>query len=209
MPINQTTFFGESFALDALLEHGDPLVSLPRYIDFVVFRPALTKALCRKEAVGQGGKPAWDAVLIFKMLVLQRLYNLSDEQTEYQTRDRLSFHRFLGLGLGDRIPDSRTLWLYRETWTKAGVFEQVFTSFNKILETQGVVARKGSVVDATFIEVPKQRNTREENKKIKEGKTPETWTSCPRMIAQKDVEARWTMKRGVSYYGYKNQPHQD
>jgi IS5 family transposase len=204
MPINQTTFFGESFALDALALKGDPLVALARYIDFEAFRPELTGALKRADQLGQGGRPAWDAVLVFKMLVLQRLYNLSDDQTEYQTRDRLSFHRFLDLGLGDKVPDSRTLWLYRETWMKAAIFEELFKSFNRTLSEQGVFAKNGSVVDATFVEVPKQRNTREENKKIKEGQTPTEWTSQPRKLAQKDVQARWTMKRGVAHYGYKN-----
>ena len=204
MPINQSTFFGETFALEALKRQGDPLVSLARYINFESFRPELTKALSRADQTGQGGRPAWDAVLVFKMLVLQRLYNLSDEQTEFQTHDRLSFHRFLGLGLGDKVPDSRTLWLYRETWMKAGIFEDLFKGFNRTLKDQGVIAKAGSVVDATFIEVPKQRNTRKENEKIKDGETPQDWVSKPRMLAQKDVEARWTMKRGVAYYGYKN-----
>ena len=204
MSIQQSTFFGESFALDALMRHGDPLVALNRYINFESFRADLTKSLSRAEHTGQGGRPSWDAVLIFKVLVLQRLYNLSDEQTEFQTRDRLSFHRFLGLGLGDVVPDSRTLWLYREAWMKAGLFEELFKSFNQLLSSQGVIARTGSVVDATFVEVPKQRNTREENKKIKSGEVPNDWTSQPRMRAQKDVDARWTMKRGLAYFGYKN-----
>jgi len=204
MPADQFTFFGESFALDVLAQKGDPLMALSRYINFEMFRSELTKHLARVESEGQGGRPSWDSVLVFKMLVLQRLYNLSDEQAEFQTRDRLSFHRFLGLGLGDRVPDSRTLWLYREIWTKAGIFEQLFKSFNRTLQEQGVFAKTGSVVDATFVEVPKQRNTREENKKIKDGETPENWNSRPRMLAQKDIDARWTMKRGVTYYGYKN-----
>ena len=120
-----------------------------------------------------GRKPI-DVVVMFRMLVLQSLYNLSDEQVEYQVRDRLSFTRFLGLGIEDGIPDGTTLWLFRETLAKAGLIEKLFERFGQHLEAKGYIARGGQMVDATIVPVPKQRNSRDENDDVKAGKTPET-----------------------------------
>ena len=112
-------------------------------------------------------------MVMFRMLVLQSLYNLSDEQVEYQVRDRLSFTRFLGLGIEDGIPDGTTLWLFRETLAKAGLIEKLFERFGQHLEAKGYIARGGQMVDATIVPVPKQRNSRDENEDVKAGKTPE------------------------------------
>src|SRR5260370_237310 len=98
---------------------------------------------------------------MFRMLVLQLLYNLSDEQVEYQVRDRLSFTRFLRLGIEDGIPDGTTLWLFRETLAKAGLIEKLFKRFGQHLEAKGYIARGGQMVEAPIVPVPKQRNNRE------------------------------------------------
>jgi IS5 family transposase len=147
--------------------------------------------------------------VLFKVLVLQALYNLSDEQMEYQIRDRLSFRRFLGLDLHQRIPDAKTIWCFRETLAQAGVVETLFTQFDTYLAAQGLQARAGQLIDASLIPVPTQRNNREENATIKAGDCPTDWETQPAKRRQKDTEARWTVKHGVSHYGYKNHVNVD
>jgi len=146
---------------------------------------------------------------MFKVLVLQALYNLSDDQMEYQIRDRLSFMRFLGLALHQRIPDAKTIWLFRETLAQAGVVEMLFTQFETYLAAQGLQARGGQLIDASLIPVPIQRNTREENATIKAGDGPAEWAAQPAKRRQKDTQARWTVKHGVNHYGYKNHVNVD
>lgn len=146
---------------------------------------------------------------MFKTLVLGALYNLSDDQIEYQIRDRLSFMRFLGLGLGDRVPDAKTVWLYREALAKAGRMDDLFALFDGYLARQGYIARGGQILDASIVPVPKSRNTREENQAIKAGDVPEDWADKPAKRSQKDMDARWTKKHGKSHYGYKNHVNVD
>ncbi len=136
--------------------------------------------------------------------MLQRLYNLSDDQTEYQINDRMSFMRFLDLGLDDKVPDAKTIWLFKDTLTKAGIINQLFWQFNRMLEERGIITHKGTIVDATFVDAPRQRNSRDENEKIKNGEIPEEWKKNPHKMAQKDVDARWTKKRDETHYGYKD-----
>jgi IS5 family transposase len=132
----------------------------------------LTPETERKSTAGR--KPI-DSIMLFRMLILQSLYNLSDEQVQYQVRDRLSFTRFLTSGIEDCIPDGTTLWLFREKLAKAGVIEKLFDRFDQHLGAKGYIARGGQIVDATIVPVPKQRNTREENEAIKGGQTPAAW----------------------------------
>jgi len=199
--MEQMTFFTGREALESLMQAGDPLVRLQQTVDFEVFRAELERAV-HKPAKGPGGAPRWDVVLMFKLLVLQRLYQLSDEQAEYQVTDRLSFRRFLGLGLCDAVPDSRTVWLFRETLVEAGTLERLFLAYRDQLHTAGLITREGALVDASFVTVPKQRNTREENALLKQAKVPADWT--PEQRAHKDREARWTRKGAETFFGYKN-----
>src|SRR5687767_1518251 len=172
--MEQMSFFGGTEALAALSQRGDPLQRIVQTVDFESFRSELELALY-KPAKGPGGAPRWDAVLMFKLLVLQRLYNLSDEQAEFQVSDRLSFRRFLGLSLCDSVPDSRTVWLFRESLVATGTLEQLFDGYRDQLLKVGLITREGSLVDASFVTVPKQRNTRAENEQIKRGQVPEDW----------------------------------
>ena len=146
---------------------------------------------------------------MFRMLILQSLYNLSDEQIEYQVRDRMSFTRFLGLEFKDDIPDGTTLWLFREKLAQAGLVEKLFERFNQHLNAKGYIARGGQMVDATIVPVPKQRNSREENETVKRGETPVAWEQKPAKNRQKDKDARWTKKHGKSFFVYKNHVNAD
>ena len=190
---------------DKLTQMGDPLVSLNERIDWEAFRQDL-KLVHEKERLSNAGAKPIDVVLMFMILVLQQLHNLSDDRIEYQIRDRLSFMRFLGLQLEDRVPDAKTVWLFREQLKTKGLVTTLFARFHEQLAAQGYVAKSGQMIDATFVEVPRQRNTREENDQIKKGDTPADWQKPENKakMRQKDVDARWTRKNDEKHYGYKN-----
>lgn len=201
---DQRNLFEYEFHMDKMDKIGDPLLKMRDIIPWEnLFRKPLEKIFRNsKEAKGPGGRPAYDSVLMFKILILQKSYGLSDEEMEYQIHDRLSFQRFLNLTISDNVPDARTIWLYKEKLKEEGDFRLLFNKFQEYLENKGLVAYKGIIVDATFVEVPKQRNNRDENKEIKEGKQPEEWSDKKAM--HKDMDAKWVKKHGRSYYGYKN-----
>lgn len=182
-------FFDLDDRYAALSATGDPLERLLAVVDFEIFRPDLDTALKRSDRI-KGGRPPMDAVMMFKVLVLQSLYGLADEQTEFQIRDRLSFMRFLGLDLHGRVPDARTIWLYREMLTKAGAVETLFTRFDAHLKAQGYLAMGGQMIDASIIEAPRQRNTDDEKEALKDGRIPEDWTAKPAKLRQKDRDGR-------------------
>lgn len=203
--INPLGFFDDHFLSQKLSKLGNPLEKLDLYIDWKIFESAINQSFeSSKDKKKKGGRPPYDRLMLFKALIIQSLYNLSDEQLEYQILDRTSFKNFLGLKKSDRVPDSRTYWHFREQLIASGVIESLFEVFNSQLDRSGVFANEGKMVDASFVEVPKQRNTREENKKIKDGQLPEEWKSAPNKLAQKDTDARWTKKNQVNFYGYKN-----
>lgn len=199
----QPSFFDESERYMKLDKLNDPLVDLAEYINFELFRPSLEELFEKPKRSNAGRKPL-DVVFMFKILILQRLYSLSDEQVEFQINDRLSFCRFLGLPLGGSAPDFTTVWKFREALVKAQAVKPLFELFTKTLDEKGLITKVGSIVDASFVEVPRQRNTKEENDLVKAGQTPEQWKEKPRKLSQKDLDARWTKKNGVSYYGYKD-----
>ena len=204
--MGQRGFFDLDKRLEAISAKGDPLETLKAVVPFESFRAQIEVVvrLAPEERKSNAGRRPFDAVMMFKVLVLQTLYNLADEQVEYQIRDRLSFMRFLGLGLEDCVPDATTVWLFREALAKAGLVKSLFERFNQHLDAKGYIARGGQIVDATIVNAPKQHNTREENEAIKAGKTPQGWDEEPAKNAQKDKDARWTKKNDQSFYGYKN-----
>jgi IS5 family transposase len=132
--------------------------------------------------------------MMFKILVIQAANNLSDERTEFLINDRLSFMRFLGLSLSDRVPDARTIWLFREKLTKAGAIKTLFRRFDAMLRAAGYIAMSGQIVDASLIAAPRQRNTGDEKNAIKDGRIPDEWKEKPAKLRQKDRDARWTVK---------------
>jgi len=204
--INPLGLFDEHFLLEKLSKLNDPLVKLNKHIDWRIFIPVLTEALVDYERdKKKGGRPPFDILMMFKIQVLQGIYNLSDDQMEYQITDRRSFMRFLGLKTSDKVPDSKTIWHFRETLIAKGVIEKLFAQFNTALDERGIFANEGRMVDASFVEAPRQRNTREENKHIKAtGTAPPAWETKPHKFAQKDIDARWTKKNKTIFYGYKN-----
>lgn len=200
--MKQINLFAEETQLERLSKLGDSLERL-KVIDFESFRPTLTEGM-KKERKSSAGRHPFDNVMMFKVLVLQRLFNLSDDQTEYQITDRISFQRFLGLSLGEKVPDAKTIWLFRNTLTELKIIDALFSQFNQMLEAQGIITHTGTIVDATFVDAPRQRNSRDENEQIKNNEIPEEWKKNPHKMSQKDTDARWTKKRDETHYGYKD-----
>jgi IS5 family transposase len=189
----QPGFFDVDDRLKRLSGLGDQLEAFRATLDFETFRPDLNAALFYSDG-SQGGRPPFDPVMMFKILVIQAANNLSDERTEFLINDRLSFMRFLGLSLSDRVPDARTIWLFREKLTKAGAIKTLFQRFDAMLRAAGYIAMSGQIVDASLIAAPRQRNTGDEKNAIKEGRIPDEWKEKPAKLRQKDRDARWTVK---------------
>ena len=206
MKTREKSFFDEENRLSELSRKGDFLEELNSKVKWERFRKPVERVMRETNPKGPGGRPPNDAVVMVKTLILRELYQLSDDAMEYQILDRLSFQRFLGLNLSDDAPDAKAIWHYRNELTKNGGIKKMFALFYKELEKRQMIANKGVMVDASFSEVPRQRNSRDENKGIKKGSVPDDWQreENKAKLSQKDTDARWTKKNGQNYYGYKN-----
>jgi len=201
--VGQRGFWDDQKRVAKLQEKKPVLKRLADSIPWESFRPMLDKGYAH-ERKSNAGRKRIDPLILFKMLVLQQLFNLSDQEIEFQVNDRRSFEEFVGLGVMNSIPDATTVAFFRDRLLKAGVIEELFEMFESYLRSQGLQARGGQIIDATLVPVPKQRNTREENEEIKAGRLPEGWDKNPDRLRQKDLDARWVKKNDINYYGYKN-----
>lgn len=206
----QAGLFDVEERLRELSAKGDDLERISGLVDFEAFRPELERAVPRSDRT-RGGRPPYDHVLMFRILILQASHSLSDERTEYLIKDRLSFMRFLGLGLADRVPDANSIWNFREALTRAtldGVpaIEALFRRFDAQLRAAGFIAMGGQIVDATIVSAPKQRTTEDEKRALREGRIPEDWAGKPAKLRQKDRDARWTVKQGKAKLGLDGTP---
>jgi IS5 family transposase len=201
--VGQRGFWDDQKRVAKLQEKKPVLKRLADSIPWESFRPLLDKGYAH-ERKSNAGRKRIDPLILFKMLVLQQLFNLSDLELEFQVNDRRSFEEFVGLGVMNSIPDATTAAFFRDRLLKAGVIEELFEMFESYLRSQGLQARGGQIIDATLVPVPKQRNTREENEEIKAGRLPEGWDKNPDRLRQKDLDARWVKKNDTNYYGYKN-----
>lgn len=196
--------------LFAQVDHARTLAGRPgaldklnAVVDFEIFRDRLMETLGYRDRADKGGNAPFDPVFMFKVLVLQKYHALSEEATELAIKDRFSFMRFLRVSPGDHVPDKNTIWDFKEALGHEGM-NALFDELDGLLTRQGIYGKAGVMVDASFIEVPRQRNSREENQQIKEGETPLPWKGQSHKLRQKDVEARWTKKNDQTFYGYKN-----
>ena len=191
--MKQSGFFDVEERLARLSGLGDQLEAFSRTVDFKVFRPDLEQALAYSDG-SKGGRPPFNPVLMFKILMIQTPNNVSDERTEYVINDRLSFMHFLGLGLSDRVPDTKTLWLFRERLTQAGAIERLFDRFDATLRSAGYRPMSGQILDTTLVAAPKQRNTNTEKADLRAGRIPKDWQDKPSRLSHKDRHVRWTLK---------------
>ncbi len=205
MIVRQRGLFDENERFEELTKLGDPLMILKNNIDWESFRDILNQIRLAQNPknVNNVGRKPFDVVMMFKILILQRYYDISDEQMEFQLKDRRSFERFVSGGETlYHMPDAKTIWLYRERFKDTGIARKVFYRFDKQLKSAKIIGKSGKMIDASFVEVPTQRNSKDDNKMIKDGTIPNDWPDSKK--AQKDTDARWTKKNGRSYFGYKN-----
>ena len=151
----QPSFFDDSNRLTALRRLGDPLMELSKHIDCEMFRPKLEEALRKEDRKSPAGRKPLDVIVMFKAILLQKFYNISDEQLEFQITDRYSFTNFLGLYGVSKVPDFTTFWKFRDQLATKGIERELFDLFHAKLEQEGVFAKAGSIVDATIVEVPR------------------------------------------------------
>ena len=201
------SLFSLQFQMRKIDQNGDPLVKINQFVDWELFRPALEAARKQartREKKSPAGRPPADVILLFKMLILQSLYNLSDEATEQQSLDRLSFQRFLGLEIGDPVPDAKTLWAFKEILQPGDLAKTLFLRFDAFLRENGFEAQQGQIIDANIVRVRIRRDPPEVNGQVKagDGENVKEWSENARR--QKDIDARWTQKNGKSYFGYKD-----
>ncbi len=199
--MTQFGLFDYNKRLSRIDKAGDPLVELNKVVDWELFRQLIEQSR-EKPRKSPAGAKGYDSILLFKILILQSLYNLSDEGIEFQILDRYSFSRFLNIREGSKVPDATTIFRFRDELAKANVVELLFTQFDQFLRDHGFRTQKGQIVDASIVRVPIQRNSREENEQIKAGKSITSWPEAKRR--QKDTDARWTKKNGKTFFGYKN-----
>lgn len=213
-PMNES-LYEEEYTIETLSQMGNPLEQLASLVDFEMFRSTLEDVLVKKDSKSAAGRPQIDVVLMFKVIFLQRYYGLGDHQIQYQIIDRTSFRQFLGIHTVAEVPDEKTVWACKNKLAESGTFDSLFNEFRTFLDSKGLSFNEGKIVDATFVEAPKQRNTKDENKKIKEGKGKDLWNPeegdskevkarKKHKKSHKDVDARWTKKRNENHYGYKN-----
>lgn len=178
---------------------GDPLLEIEAHVDFAALALVVDRIAPRPESL-QGGRPPFPTETMVRILVLKRLYNLSDEQMEYQLLDRMSYQRFCGLAHSASIPDRTTVWTFENRIGEAGA-KALFDGVGRQLLKQGYIARGGQIIDATLIPAPKQHFTKEDKEQLKQDAMPADWNPAKRR--RKDLDATWTRKHGKSHHGYK------
>ena len=150
--MGQLGFFDADKRLQALSARGDPLEAIDHLVPWRAFALRWWRSHRTQLKKSSAGRKPFDSILMFRMSVVQALNNLSsDEQVEYQVRDRLSFSRFLGLAIEDSIPDATTLWLFREKLARAEMIEKLFDRFDQHLAAKGYMAGGGQIIDASIV----------------------------------------------------------
>ena len=132
---------------------GDQLGAYSAAVDFELFRPELEAVLAYSDNA-RGVRPPYDLVLMFKILVIQAQHGLSDDRAEFLINDRLSFMRVLGLGLGDRVPDAKMIWKFRERLSRAGAVDRLIRRFDDAVRAAGYIAMLGQFVDSCLVAAP-------------------------------------------------------
>jgi IS5 family transposase len=167
-----------------LAQLGDKLAAAEQQINWEKFRPILADLYTNDTE--RGGRPNHDTVVMVKLLVLQQWYGLSDEETERQAVDRLSFRRFLGYP--EKVPDSTTIWLFREKLAETGKDKQVWDELQKQLDIKGLKIRKGVAQDASFIEADPGPSNKPRGEEAK---------------TRRSQDGDWAKREKGSVYGYK------
>ncbi len=185
------------------VERTNPFIfELKKSIDWDRISETISQNIPKKK--NNSGRPRFPVSQMLRILILQETYNLSDDAMEVQINGSIYFKFFLDMSLLDKSPDSKTIWSFKETLRKLNLEQTLFLEFHKFLAERKIKLHKGNIVDASFVKVPVQRNTRAENQQIKNDEIPPSFKENENKMRQKDTDARWTKKNGKSHYGYKN-----
>ena len=195
----QTDLFAADRRKEKIDRLGDPLIEIGEHIDFAALAAEVDRVAPRPVSP-QGGRPPFPTETMTRILVLKRLYNLSDEQMEYQLLDRMSYQRFCGLADSASIPDRTTIWTFENRIGEAGA-KALFDGVERQLLKQGYIARGGQIIDATLVPAPKQHFTKADKEQLRQDALPADWKPAKRR--QKDLDASWTQKHGKHHHGYK------
>ena len=195
----KTDLFADEYHREKIDSLGDPLAEIESHIDFAALAAEVDRVAPRPISA-QGGRPPYPTETMVRILVLKRLYNLSDEQMEYQLLDRMSYKRFCGLSNAANIPDRTTVWTFENRIGGAGA-RALFDGVTAQLLKKGFIARGGQIIDATLVPAPRQHNNRDEKELLEQGAMPADWKPAKRR--QKDIDATWTKKHGKSHFGDK------
>lgn len=182
---------------DETLSEKDKLQKLTKIIDWEKFRPIIGDLYNNKSS--SGGRPNIDEIVMVKCMILQTLFDLSDEALEYNLNDRISFHMFIGLD--QKVPDFTTFWRFKERISVNGIERKIHKEFDRQICAKGYTVRKGVIQDASIIEsdIGKHRQT-EEKKKKKRGKNIKY---SDKQKSHIDKDATFAKKGNKSYHGYK------
>ena len=206
---------------------SDPLAKLDAIMDWSAFVSIIDEVRPDKTKRGVGGRPPISSLIMFKGLLIGEIYHLSDYQIEYQITDRASFKRFCGIKLGEKAPDANSFWLLREALKETGKYDDLFNVLFEVLEDVGLVYSKCAIVDATFVDAPRNRSIKKEQREILkershnpevevpfeidltqhealESHLPEVERVMSHKLRQTDVDAMWAKKGEEVHYGYKD-----
>src|SRR3989344_4951480 len=177
--------FGTSLSYKRIEKLGDRLEPISNLVDWEEFRKFFDKENSKV------GRPAYDQILMLKMIVIQSWYGISDEELEYQVADRISFQKFLGFP--NEIPDYSTVWRFREALAEDNVLDKIWEELHRQMEEKGIKFSKGVMQDAAFVVAPP-------------GKTNSGMKDRGRgQPSTRNEDGSWSKKGKKSYFGYKKQ----
>jgi transposase, IS5 family len=174
-------------------------------VDMMVDWRPIEKILNRnyKKKASADGRPPYPALPLFKMLLIQRWYNLSDPGLEEAVNDRISFLRFTGFSLENSIPDETTICRFRNELGKRDLFEKLLAKINEQLQSKQLLVKSGTIVDAGLISSARRPrkviDVMPEDRKEEESAAP----SDVKLRYSDDTEATWVRKGNQPHYGYK------
>jgi IS5 family transposase len=183
--MNSFMSFGIQLACRRLDELGDPLSGLKSLIDWEAFRPMVGGIYDNRTE--KGGHPNYDGVLMIKILVLQQWYSLSDQKMELEMAKNISFMRFLDFQ--DSIPDSTTIWLFRERLKEKDLLDAIWQELQRQMDAKGLTVKEGCIQDATFI-------TSDPGRSGNKSRGDEAKT-------RRSKDGTWAKKGEEFYFGYK------
>jgi len=194
--------FAEQFTLERLSEISNPVDKIIKVIDFESFCNSSESKLLKTEMENRIAAKHFGGLKIFKIISLQYFYEFSDNSVEFRMIDSLSFKKFLSLESGDKEPNEKAVWRFKENLTNSGIEESLFNQFKQFLEDKHLIFNKGKLIDVGFAGTPCQRNMHEDSEKIKKGEGNGLWNDQARRKKHKDIHARWTKKNSKKYFGY-------